>query len=240
MWTPDGQRIVYTSEEKGGAPNLWWIRADGAGDAQRLAESNSTQYPGSWPPDGKVLAFTQQNPGTGFAVMTLPIAGDDKSGWKTGEPAPFVTSTFNNGSPAFSPDGRWLAYDSNESGTYEVYVRPFPGPGGKWQVSTGGGYMPKWSRNGKELFYRTPDGKTMAVAYTASGDSFHADKPQLWSPGQFTEAGLGTSAFDLHPDGKRFAVLKAPGTEQNAAVNKVSFVFNFFDELRRKFPPSKN
>ena len=77
----------------------------------------------------------------------------------------------------------------------------------------------------------------MAVTYTASGDSFHADKPQLWSPGQFTERGLGNYNFDLHPDGKRFAVLKAPGTEQAAAVNKVSFIFNFFDEIRRKFPP---
>ncbi len=79
----------------------------------------------------------------------------------------------------------------------------------------------------------------MVVTYTASGDSFRADKPQLWSPGQFTDVGLGNYNFDLHPDGKRFAVLKAPGTEQAAAVNKVSFVFNFFDEIRRKVPPAK-
>jgi len=146
-----------------------------------------------------------------------------------------VNSAFNELEPAFSPDGRWLAYDSDESGTREVYVRPFPGPGGKWQVSTGGGY-PKWSRNGKELFYRTQDSKIMVVTYTASGDSFQADKPQLWSPGQFTDVGIGNYNYDLHPDGKRFAVLKA-GTEQAPAVNKVSFIFNFFDELRRKFPP---
>ncbi len=141
--------------------------------------------------------------------------------------------------PAFSPDGRWLAYEGSESGSYEVYVRPFPGPGGKWQISTGGGVLPKWSRNGKELFYRTTDSKIMVVNYTASSDSFHADKPQLWSPGQFTELGLFTYNFDLHPDGKRFAVLKAPGAGQTAAVNKVSFIFNFFDELRSKFPPGK-
>jgi eukaryotic-like serine/threonine-protein kinase len=195
---------------------------------------------GSWRPDGKVLAFRQDNPGTNSDIMTLPIEGNEKSGWKPGEPKPFVNSAFNEYSPAFSPDGRWLAYMSNESGSYEAYVRPFPGPGGKWQISTGGGLYPKWSRNGKELFYRTADSKIMAVTYTASDDSFHADKPQLWSPGQFTDRGLGFYNFDLHPDGKRFAVLKAPGTEQAAAVNHVSFIFNFFDEIRRKLPPGKN
>jgi eukaryotic-like serine/threonine-protein kinase len=238
VWTPDGQRIVYSSQEKGEAYNLWWIRADGAGDAQRLAESKNLQFARSWRPDGKVLAFHQLNPGTNYDIMTLSIEGDEKAGWKPGEPKPFVNSTFTEWEPAFSPDGRWLAYESNESGSYEVYVRPFPGPGGKWQISTGGGLYPKWSRNAKELFYRTEDNKIMAVTYTASNDSFRADKPQLWSPGQFTDRGLSTN-FDLHPDGKRFAVLKAPGTEQAAAVNKVSFIFNFFDEIRRKVPTGK-
>jgi len=242
VWTPDGQRIVYSSEEKRGEFNLWWIRADGAGDAQRLVESQSAQYAGSWRPDGKTLAFWQVGQGTNLDVMTLPIEGDEKSGWKFGEPKPFVNGAFNELEPSFSPDGRWLAYMSNESGSYEVYVRPFPGPGGKWQISTGGGVLPKWSRSGKELFYRTMgtmDSKIMVVAYTASSDSFHADKPQLWSPGQFTELGLFTYNFDLHPDGKRFAVLKAPGTGQAASVNKVSFIFNFFDEIRRKVPTGK-
>jgi Tol biopolymer transport system component len=242
VWTPDGQRIVYSSQEKGGVFNLWWIRADGAGDAQRLAESKTFQAAGSWRPDGKVLAFFQVNPGTNSHIMTLPIEGNERSGWKPGEPRPFVNSAFNEEEPAFSPDGRWLAYQSNESGRMEVYVRPFPGSGGKWQISTGGGGyggFPKWSRNGNELFYRTLDSKIMLVTYTATGDSFHADKPQLWSPGQFSDRGLGNSNFDLHPDGKRFAVLKAPGTEQIAAVNKVSFIFNFFDEINRKLPPGK-
>ena len=147
-----------------------------------------------------------------------------------------MNSAFLEREPVFSPDGHWLAYHSSESGSYEVYVRPFPGPGGKWPVSTGGGRDPKWSPNGKELFYRTADNKIMIVTYFVSGDSFRADKPQLWSPGQFTDRGNAYN-FDLHPDGKRFAVLKAPGTEQTASVNKVSFIFNFFDELRSKLPP---
>ncbi len=239
VWTPDGQRIVYTSLDKSGANNLWWIRSDGAGEAQRLTESKSPQYARSWRPDGKVLAFHQLNTGTDWDIMTLPIEGNEKSGWKAGEPKAFLNSPFLEREPAFSPDGRWLAYHSNETGTLEVYVRPFPGPGGKWQISTGYGVAPKWSRNGKELFYRTLDSKIMVVTYTASGDSFHAGKPQLWSPGQFTDRGA-TYNFDLHPDGKRFAVLKAPGSEQTAAVNKVNFIFNFFDGLRGKFPPGSH
>jgi Tol biopolymer transport system component len=236
VWTPDGQRIVYSSQEKGGVPNLWWIRADGAGNAQRLSESKSPQYTGSWRPDGRVFAFGEQT--ANFDIMTLSIDGDEKSGWNTSEPKPFLSSPFSEQSPAFSPDGRWLAYHSNESGIYQVYVRPFPGPGGKWQISSLGGIIPKWSHNGKELFYRAADNKIMVATYSASGDSFHADKPQLWSPSQFSDSGASFN-FDLHPDGKRFAVLKSPGTEQIPAVNKVSFIFNFFDELRRKVPPGK-
>jgi eukaryotic-like serine/threonine-protein kinase len=239
VWTPDGQRITYVSQEKGGALNLYWKRADGAGDAQRLSESKNDQYPGSWRPDGKVLAFVQFNPDTRWDILTLPMEGDEKSGWKPEEPKPFLNSPYDEVGPAFSPDGRWLAYASNESGNYEVYVRPFPGPGGKWLISTGGGGFPKWSHNGKELFYRTQDSKLMVVAYTTSGDSFVAGKPQVWSPGQFLELGSFYS-FDLHPDGKRFAVLKAPGAGERTPLNKVIFIFNFFDELRRKVPTGKN
>jgi serine/threonine-protein kinase len=171
--------------------------------------------------------------------MTLEVEGDEKSGWKVGEPKPFLNSPFAETVPAFSPDGRWLAYCSNESGNFEVYVRPFPGPGGKWQISTAGGDWPKWSQNGKELFYRTADNKIMVATYVTSGDSFHADKPQLWSPGQFNTSGTARN-FDLHPDGKRFAVLKAGVTGEVPKVDKVSFIFNFFDELRRKVPSGKN
>jgi Tol biopolymer transport system component len=238
LWTPDGQRIVFSSQEKGGELNLWWMRADGAGDAQRLTETKDSQRATSWRPDGKVLAFRQTNPNTGNDIMTLPMEGDEKSGWKPGEPKPFVSGAFIVDWPAFSPDGRWIAYHSVESGVAEVYVRPFPGPGGKWQISTGGGYFPRWSRNGKELFYRSQDSKIMVLTYTASSDSFRADQPQPWSPGQFAELGGGISSFDLHPDGNRFAVLKAPGTDETAAVNKVNIVLNWFDELKRRVPPA--
>ena len=237
--TPDGQRIVYSSQEKGGALNLWWIRADGAGNGERLTKSKYFQIARSWRPDGKVLAFRQLNPDTNWDILTLPVDGGERSGWQPGKPQPFVTEREAQGEPTFSPDGRWLSYESSETGHFEVYVQPYPGPGGKWQISTGGGLFPKWSRNGKELFYRTLDSKIMVVTYTASGDSFRADKPQLWSPSQFADLGTGTYTFDLHPDGKRFAVLKTPGIEQAAAVNHVNFIFNFFDEIRSKVPPGK-
>jgi eukaryotic-like serine/threonine-protein kinase len=241
VWTPDGQRITYSSLEKGVA-NLYWKRADGAGDAQRLTENKNPQRPYSWRADGKFLAFTQSNPDTRTDIMMLPFEGDEKSGRKPGEPRFFLNSPYDETSPAFSPDGRWLAYVSNESGSDEVYVRPFPGPGGVWLISTGGGQFPKWSRTDKELFYRTPDSKLMVAAYTASGDSFVAGKPQLWSPGQFINlTNLGPFYnFDLHPDGKRFAVVKTPGPGEGTLVNKVTFIFNFFDELRRKVPTGKN
>ena len=99
--------------------------------------------------------------------------------------------------------------------------------------------FPKWSRNGQELFYQAPDSKIMVVSYSVSGDSFRADKPRLWSPGQFTTRAGGYS-FDLHPDGKRFVVLKAPNAERQPPANKVNFIFNFSDELRHKVPSGKN
>jgi len=240
-WTRDGQRIAYYAvADKNGEPNLYWKRADGTGDAQRLTVSKDYQFPFSWTPDGRTLAFTEFNSsgGTNWDVMTLSLEGDEKSGWKPNEPKPFANTPFNEGYPDFSPDGHWLAYDSTESGIFEVYVRPFRGPGARWQISSGGGTFPKWSKNGKELFYRTgaPDSRIMVVTYSVSGESFHADKPRLWSPGRFTDLGVFPN-FDVHPDGKRFAVLKAPGAEsQPVANNKVNFIFNFFEVLSRKFP----
>jgi Tol biopolymer transport system component len=237
VWTPDGRRIVYTSLDKEGLENLWWIPADGSGNAQRITRSiSSIQHARSWRPDGKVLAFRQYNTETSWDVMTLAIEGDEKSGWKSGQPQVFVNSVSYEMEPAFSPDGRWLAYMSSESGKFEVYVRPFPGPGGKWQISNGGGWYPKWSHDGKELLYRGPDNKITAVTYAASGDSFHADKPQPWSPSQLRDHWIGfiTYNFDPHPDGKRVVVLKAPGTEDDAVVNKLNIVLNWFQELKQK------
>ena len=167
--------------------------------------------------------------------MTLSVEGSEASGWKPGEPKPFLNSPAGEWRAAFSPDGRWMAYTSSESGNDEVYVRPFPGPGSKWQISSGGGAIPRWSPTRKELFYRTPDNKIMVATYTATVDAFQAEKARPWSSAQFSSAALGdATSFDLHPDGKRFAVLMPPGRAEAPKVDRLTFVFNFFDELRRR------
>ena len=210
VWTPDGRRIAFASaREDKATTNLYWQRADGTGDAERLTESKNRQFPSSWHPTGRFLAYDELNPQTSRDIMILPLEGDEALGWKTGKPTVFLNTPFIEGHAAFSPDGRWLAYISADTGRREVFVRPFPGPGGKWPVSTGGGTFPTWSRNRKELFYRASDGTLMVAAYAAEGDSFRAEKPRQWSPGLVPfRAGIRT--FDLHPDGQRFAVPKEP------------------------------
>ena len=232
VWTPDGQRITYFSAEGGGGFAVYWKHADGTGEPQRLAETKAPAAGGSWRPDGKVLAFTQINSGAPLEIYTLSLEGEEKSGWKFGTPRPFLKNSF---SPAFSPDGRWLAYSSEESGSLELYVQPFPGPGGKWQVSTGGGLHARWSRDGKELLYRTYENQIMVAGYSASKDTFQAARPRLWSPGRFTERHANYN-FDMYPDGRRAAVLKASGSGETEPANRVRLVLNFFDDLRRKVP----
>ncbi len=160
---------------------------------------------------------------------------DGAGGLKPGKPVPFLITPFTERTPAFSPEGRWVAFYSDESGRYEVYVRPFPGPGGKWQISTGGGRYPTWAPNGRELFYRTLEVSTriMVVSYQAEENSFHAGKPRLWSEGQFTGRG-SAQTFALHPDGRRFAVLKAAEDTAAQEVTHVNIVTNWFDEVRRR------
>jgi Tol biopolymer transport system component len=240
VWTPDGQRIAFASGRADKlTANLYWQRADGTGEAERLTESPNRQTPMSWHPSGKFLAFIEVHPQTGSDIMILPLEGDGVSGWKPGKPSVFLNTPFSDSNAAFSPDEHWLAYNSNESGGFEVYVRPVPGPGGKWQVSTGGsggGGFPVWSRNGKELFYWAGD-RIWVASYAVLGNSFRAEKPRAWSPGRVRPR-AGFSWFDPHPDGKRFAVLKA-AEETEVRQVKVVFITNFFDELRRIAPPAK-
>lgn len=236
VWTPDGRRLVYASSRSGGQ-NLYWQGADGSGDATRLTTSPNAQYPGSWHPSGRLLAFQETRPQTGPDLLILPVGGDEASGWKPGTPTVFLSGPFTERWPRFSPDGRWLAYESNESGAFEIYVRPFPGPGGKWQISTGGGTTAVWSRARHELLYRAPDGRIMVVSYTATGDALQAEKPRVWSetPVQLRPS-IGAN-FDLHPDGERVAM--APVTEAATGPTHVTLIFNFFDELRRLAPVTR-
>ena len=127
VWTPDGDRIAFNSNRDNSPPSLYWQRTDGTGNAERLTVAKHPQWPVSWHPGGKFLAFEQDTSGTSWDLMILPMAGDEATGWKVGTPVVFLSSPFAEKEPNFSPDGRWLAYQSNETGRNEVYVRPFPG-----------------------------------------------------------------------------------------------------------------
>jgi eukaryotic-like serine/threonine-protein kinase len=176
-------------------------------------------------------------PGTATDLMILPLEGDEATGWKPGKPQVFLSTSFIESSGMFSPDGRWLAYLSNESGRTEVFVRPFPGPGGKWQISTAPGDDPTWSRTSNEFFFLdTSDLRMMSVPYRADGDSFQADKPRVWLETRVSGRPRAPSRdLDLHPDGKRFVI--GSSEEQSPDFrNQVVFIFNLSDELRRIAP----
>ncbi len=234
VWTPDGKQIVFNSTMgAGGASGLYMIRSDGAGEAQRLTSAMRSQYPYSISPDGKRLAFSG-NAGSNFDLFTAVLEGDAAHP-KLGKPDLFLGTPFGEIYPAFSPDGRWMAYSSNESGTYEIYVRPFPGPGGRWQISSGGGIAPVWSKDGRELLFTGADGRPMAVSYSARGDSFTAAKPRVWSEVRL-QAGADVQDFDIAPDGKHIVAVLPEQDEKQTKQNHLTVLFNFADELRRKAP----
>jgi Tol biopolymer transport system component len=228
IWSTDGRYILY--QAPGG---IFWTRSDGSGKPQQLTQSKNLQYPWSFTPDGKRLAFNEINPETGFDLWTVALENDG-AGLRAGKPEPYLQTPFDERHPSFSPDGRWMAYDSNESGSYQLYVRAFPDKGGKWQISNSGGMYPVWSRNGHDLFFRTEDNQIMVANYIVRGDSFVADKPRVWSEKRIANIGL-LANYDLAPDGKRIVALMAVDTpEGQKAQNHVIFLENFFDEVRRR------
>jgi serine/threonine-protein kinase len=229
VWSPDGKHIAFMAATHGEEANLYYMRADGAGEAVRLTESKRRQVPYSFSPDGKRLAFFQFDPQTQADIWTLPLEEAVSDHPKVGKPEPFLVTPSDERAPMISPDGRWLAYESNESGRNEIYVQPFPEPRGKWQISTEGGDRPVWSKKEPELLYRSSEG-VMAASYTAGGEAFAANKPRLWAAKKDLEP-----YFDLAPDGKRMAVIQAEGS-QKSRPEQVMLLENFFDELRRRAP----
>jgi serine/threonine-protein kinase len=234
-WTADGKRVAFQSNKEG-PPNLFWQLADGSGGMERLTTSEFTHNPMSWSPDGQLLAFTEANPATGYDIWVLRMDDTSAGSTQVREAKPFLRTPFNESAPRFSPDGRWLAYVSDESSRQEIYVLPYPGPGGKWQISTEGGREPVWNRNGRELFYRSGD-KMMAVDI-ATQPSFAAGKPRILFEGKYEPTVFTAPNFDVSPDGQRFLMLK--GSEQAQAVpTQINVVLNWFEELKQKVPTSK-
>jgi eukaryotic-like serine/threonine-protein kinase len=227
MWTPDGARIVYRGTRKG-FRNLFWKAADGSGEEQSLTTSENMKTPVSISPDGKSLAFTEVDRATGNDIWLLSLDGDH-------EARAILKTGSSEGSPEFSRDGKWLAYNSNETGRPEIYVQPFPGPGGKSTISTDGGVEPVWSRDGRELFYRNGD-KLMAVAISTT-PVFSAGVPRLLFEGRYEPTGTGTGGYDVSVDGRRFLMIQPTEPEQPAT--QVSVVINWFEELRRLVPVAR-
>jgi Tol biopolymer transport system component/tRNA A-37 threonylcarbamoyl transferase component Bud32 len=224
-WSPDGQFVVF-----GSFTGLFWARSDGASQPQQLM-GNHEQHPSSIMPDGKQLAFFEPA-GAGEQIWTVPLEVTNGQ-LKAGAEAPFLKSGFADWQPTFSPDGKWLAYASNSSGTFEIYVRAFPDNGRLWKISNSGGQRPIWSRRGHDLLYQEGD-REMAVSYSSGGGTFLAEKPRVWL------AKVGGEADDLSPDGQRLAVI-APVESATApeAQHEVVLLLNFFDELRRRVPVNK-
>jgi Tol biopolymer transport system component/predicted Ser/Thr protein kinase len=232
VWSPDSRYLFFGTVRSG----ILWTRADGAGDPQPLTGTKTNQAPLSITSDGKRLAYSEY---AGHAqIWTVPL--EETNGQiKAGKPEQFLKSPFAEVSAAFSPEGKWLAYCSNTTGTYEVFVQAFPDTGGRWQISNSGGTFPAWSPNGQDLLYQSGD-QIMAVAYTAKGARFVAEKPRIWlAKLSGFQAGFGT-AWDLAHDGKRVAVVTPAQTpEAPKQDHEVVMLLNFFDELRRRVPTAK-
>ena len=227
VWTPSGGRIVYLADGPGPVVSR---SADGAGPPVTLMPTEAWTFPTSWSPDGKTLAMTSWDPsGLDVSMMRCEEPGGIQGPCRVEK---LIATPNNERLPFFSPDGRFLAYLSNESGGEEVYVQTFPGAGGEWQVSTSGGTEPRWSRDGKELFYRS-GGALMAVSVaTSPGVSFGTPRKLFEAP--YADVG-GTADYDVGPDG-RFLFMKDVGNTANLSLQ---LVLNWPTELARLAPPGK-
>jgi serine/threonine-protein kinase len=221
-WSPDGRRIAYRSYNEG--YNLSAQAADGSGAVERLITSDYLQAPNSFSPDGQLIAFMEQTAETGRDLWVLNLANR--------KALPFLKTPFEETAPKFSPDGSWLAYSSDESGQREIYIQPFPGPGGKRQISTEGGQEPVWNPRGGELFYRSGN-KVMTVDIEMES-GFSAGNPRMLFEGRYLPTAASFPFYDVSPDGERFLMLKP--VERASAPTQIHVVLNWHQELLEKVP----
>jgi serine/threonine-protein kinase len=224
VWSPDGRRIAFMSSREGLA-HIFWQLADGGGGLERLT-SDAIDAPFSFSPDGQELAFVHA---AGLPEIRVLRIGNRE------QQAFLKTHAFQD-SPQFSPDGRWLAYASEESGRREIYVQAYPGPGGKWQISTDGGTEPRWNRNGRELFYR--NGAKMMAVEISTQPSFDVGKPRQVFEGRYRSNPFGYAMpnYDVSPDGQRFLVVKSVEQPQEQGPAQINVVLNWTEELKRLVP----
>jgi serine/threonine-protein kinase len=236
-WSPDGRSLVYSyNVDPRNRPYLVWKLADGSGVAEPLTTSGADEWdlPGSWHRDARTFLFVRVREGQErqMDIMSLRLDGPLTPGLKPPAPAPVLASPINETAATLSPDGRWLAYRSQLSGRYEIVVRRYPELDGQVQVSAAGGLFPTWSRGSQELFYVEAGRRIMAVSYTVAGTEFRASKPRVWS--DVALANLDTDrVFDVHPDGKRLAILPARDAAEGNARATAELVFGLGADLRR-------
>jgi len=221
-WTPDGKRLIFPWF-KTGVANLYWQPADGSAAMERLTTSDYFQSSGSWSPDGATLALVEGHPDTGWDIFLLDL--------KSRRTTAFLNSPTDEAFPEFSPDGRWMAYASDESGRMEVYVRPFPGPGGKWLISQEGGIAPLWTRDGKQLFYYQADGGQIWAVDIRTNGGFSASKPRLLFKATGWLAGGPIRTWDVSPDGQRFLMVKLDEVKPTP-VTEMVLVTNWSQDLQ--------
>ena len=228
LWTPDGRSLVL-----GGPAGLATADAGGLHTPLPLVSTRTITVPWSFSPDGRRLAYYAMGASTGFDLWTVPITYG-AAGLTAGTPEAFLASASFEAYPSFSPDGRWLAYSSNESGTWDSYVRKFPDDGTKIRISSSGGHIPVWLPNGRELLYENEDHRLFVVRYAVEGGSFTAGTPRPWGRAVLGDTGV-LSNLDVARDGASVIALM-PGTPSadEQTPNHVTLLLNFFDELRRR------
>jgi serine/threonine-protein kinase len=235
VWTPDGRFLVGV----GASGEVRWMTTDGSAAAGTLVPpGDAIQIPWSFDDDGSHLAFYQRGTrGTGsktFDLWTVPVTiGRDSM--TAGKPEPFLVSDFFEVYPAFSPDGRWIAYTSLESGAYEIYVRAFPDKGQPRQISAHGGTVAAWARDGRRLFYQTAEQRIMVVDWSVSDGVSQPGQPRYWTDTRLADVGLGPS-FDVAPDGRVAALMIPLQSPSRQPANQVTLVLNLFSELRLRAP----
>jgi len=230
VWTPDSRRLIFASARGGGWSNLFEQAADNTGAIERLTTSPNGQVPTSIVPDGTRVLFSEVSPKTNSDVHVLTLAAPRST-------QPLIQTAFEERSAEISPDGRWLAYQSNESGTDQIYVRPFPNvDDGRWQISMAGGFAPAWARSGRELFYATP-AALMSVTVRSTGTTFAAENPtKVFDTAAYL---IGQSrTYDVAPDGQRFLMIKPSQTGQDRAASApcLTVVEHWTEELKQRVP----
>ena len=229
IWTPDGKRIVFASNREGDL-NLYWKNADGSGGVERLTMRASLQGPHSFAPDGR-LVFGDDTPEAATDLYLLSMDGDRR-------PEALVRTEFRDTHGNVSPDGRWLAYESDHTGWPEVYVRPFPNVGdGQWPITQGGGIAPQWGPNSRELFYQTSDG-AMMVADNETDPVFRPGTPEQLFRGPYLWGSVGGQyAFDYSPDEQAFLMIKEdPAAGASSDQQRIVVVQHWHEELKRLVP----